>query len=74
MAEMGKPKKARSGKGGDEAAGKGAGVGKKMAGDAKAKAQHGVQLGGGGGTPRKDSPPIPMGRAGGKGGGAKAER
>lgn len=74
MAEMGKPKNARSGKGGDKAARKGVGVGKKLAGDTKAKAQHGTQLGGGGGTPRKDSPRIPTGRAGGKAGGAKAGR
>ena len=70
MAEMGKPKKSRMGKGGEKSARKGVGVGKKLAGDTKAKAQHGTQ-GGLMATPRKDSPRVP---AGGKGGGSKAGR
>ena len=73
MAEMGKPKKNVSGKGANKSARKGAGVGKKLAGDTKARAQHGTQ-GGSMATPRKDSPRVPAGRAGDKGGGAKPRR
>ena len=70
MAEVGKAKKNVSGKGADKSARRGAGVGRKLAGDAAAKAKHGTQ-GGAGASRRADSPRVPTGRAGGKGGGPK---
>jgi hypothetical protein len=70
MAEMGKPKKNVSGKGENKGRRIGAGTGKSEAGDTAAKARHGTQ-GGAAATPRQNSPRVPQGRAGGKGGGPK---
>ena len=70
MAEVGKAKTGVSGKGADKAARRGAGVGKKLAGDTAAKAKHGTQ-GGAASSRRANSPRVPTGRAGGKGGGPK---
>ena len=70
MAEMGKPKKNVSGKGEKKGQRIGAGAGKSKAGDAAAKARHGTQ-GGAASSARENSPRVPTGRAGGKGGGPK---